>query len=244
MKQKRNNLRRRWSLRTRLLVPILVLFISSIIAVGLSSYLQAKKVTITTIQEVNEQSVSITKLVELITDIAAQTKLLSLNASIEAAHAGESGKGFSIVAAEIGKLAEQSQSATKDITSTIFEMNDVISEATQEFEHLLEFVNRNIDRANQSKISIDELMVNIEGVSGDMHGIESQLNTVKPILPQMKQSTEDFTTVSEETLASSEEMLASSESQFEQTEQTHQIGLKLIRLSKDLSAVTKNFHVD
>src|SRR5699024_4274845 len=160
-----------------------------------------------TIQEVNEQSVSITKLVELITDISAQTKLLSLNASIEAAHAGESGKGFSVVAAEIGKLAEQSQSATKDITSTIFEMNDVISEATQEFEHLLEFVNRNIDRANQSKISFDELMVNIEGVSGDMYGIESQLKTVKHVLPQMKQSTEDFTAVSQETLASSEEML-------------------------------------
>src|SRR5699024_7178282 len=96
-----------------------------------------------TIQEVNGQSESITNLVELITDIADRTKLLSLNASIEAAHAGESGRGFSVVASEIGNLAEQSQSATKDITSTLFEMHTVISEATQEFERLLAYVNKN-----------------------------------------------------------------------------------------------------
>ena len=197
-----------------------------------------------TIQEVNGQSESITNLVELITDIADRTKLLSLNASIEAAHAGESGRGFSVVASEIGNLAEQSQSATKDITSTLFEMHTVISEATQEFERLLAYVNKNIDSASRSKISFDELMNKIEDVTGDMHGIQSQLKIVKQVLPTIKQSTEDFTAVSQETLASSEDMLASSENQFEQTKQTHQIGLKLIRLSNDLSAVTKSFNVD
>lgn len=217
--------------------------ISNLIATFQTFETDFKKLT-GTIQEVNDQSLSITKLVELIKDIADQTKLLSLNASIEAAHAGEAGRGFSVVANQIGKLAEQSQSATKEITNTIFEMQAITSNATKKFKNLLDYVNRNIDSANQSKISFDELMHKIEEVTTDMQGIQTDLESVKGMLPNIEQSTIAFTSVSQETLASSEEMLASSESQYEQTKHTHEIGLKLIALSKDLSAVTKKFKVE
>lgn len=197
-----------------------------------------------TIQEVNHHSDSITNLVGLVKGITEQTKLLSLNASIEAARAGEAGKGFSVVANEIGKLAEQASIATEEIASTIENMQDITANANQEFKQLLQKMNANIDIANYSRMSFDDLMKEISEVSSKLSGIQGELGNVEQALPKLELSTEDFASVSQETLASAEEMLASSEQQYKQTQNAHEVGLKLIRLSKDLSAVTKRFEFD
>lgn len=77
---------------------------------------------IQSIQELEEKSKSISNIVSAINDIAEQTNLLSLNASIEAARAGDAGRGFSVVAEEIRKLADQCLASSSQISSIVDEI--------------------------------------------------------------------------------------------------------------------------
>jgi methyl-accepting chemotaxis protein len=197
-----------------------------------------------TIKQVKEYSKAITNLVGLVNGIAEQTKLLALNASIEAARAGEAGKGFAVVAHEVRNLAEQSTIATKEISQAIMNMENIALTATQEFNHMLSKINKNLKMANESKITFDELMQEIAGVNSNLQGMQGELEDLKGNLPQLELAAEHFSSVSQETLASAQEMLATSENQIQQMESTDEIGLKLNHLSKSLAAITMRFKVD
>ncbi|TXL61587.1 HAMP domain-containing protein [Cerasibacillus terrae] len=196
------------------------------------------------IQQVEEHIESIGQFTGTIQEIAEQTNLLSLNAQIEAARAGESGKGFAVVANEVRKLADQSKQAAENITSSIGDLNGISHTASNEFVTMLVKTKETLNISNQSQESISELMEGISDMDENLINMETDFSDLQQILPKLEQISLSFSSVSQETLASVEEMLASGEAQMKQIEGTHEIGLKLVDLSKTLTKHTNKFSVN
>lgn len=132
------------------------------------------------VAKLGESSKAVGQIVNTITMIAEQTKLLALNASIEAARAGEQGRGFSVVAAEVGKLAEQSQEATQQIAELVSHIQGetekavvAMADGTREVKLGTEIVAIAGDSFKDIVSLINEMFIQVQGISGSIQQIAS-----------------------------------------------------------------------
>ncbi|MBN1646676.1 MAG: HAMP domain-containing protein [Spirochaetales bacterium] len=133
--------------------------------------------TVKTIEEVNENLDNISNVAKIIMGIAAQTNLLALNAAIEAAHAGDAGKGFSVVAQEIRKLAEAVNIQSKKIKSDLQTIVNMIREAVHQSNEALEVfqsINTEILGVDNSLVEITDTMSELS--TGGKQIIEAIVN--------------------------------------------------------------------
>jgi PAS domain S-box-containing protein len=117
----------------------------------------AVQVTAEKMKLLAKRSSEISEIIDLINDVASQTNLLSLNAAIEAAHAGEAGLGFSVVAEEIRKLAERSARATRDVGSLIKGIQNETAEALDAMEKGMREVKGGSTLAEQARQSLQDI---------------------------------------------------------------------------------------
>jgi methyl-accepting chemotaxis protein len=124
----------------------------------------SSKATSTRVNALGENSARITTIVGVIQDIADQTNLLALNAAIEAARAGEQGRGFAVVADEVRKLAERTTQATKEIGSTVSSIQSETSEAVRAMEIATKEVESGVAKTSASGAALREIIEMSTGV--------------------------------------------------------------------------------
>jgi len=132
--------------------------------------------TAQTMQQLGEQSNRIQNVVKVIKEIADQTNLLALNAAIEAARAGEQGRGFAVVADEVRKLAEKTGRSTQEIAGMIEEIRSSTSHAIAEMEATVEMVEAGSVMAEKAGNSIIEIN---DGVSRVLKGVEDISSSIQ-----------------------------------------------------------------
>ncbi len=162
------------------------------------------------VQEMGLRSHQIGAIVETIDDIASQTNLLALNAAIEAARAGEHGKGFAVVADEVRKLAEKSATATKEIGGLIKGIQQTVNEAVQAMDEGAKEVEQGVQRANASGAALADILAAAETVTRQAETIAAAAQQMNAASAELVGAMETVSAIVEENTASTEEMAASS----------------------------------
>ncbi len=160
----------------------------------------------TKIQELGKLGGRIGAVVETIDDISEQTNLLALNAAIEAARAGEHGKGFAVVADEVRKLAERSSRETKQIADLIEQVQTGTQEAVSAMAAGTNKVKDGTDRADQAGRALSEILRAVDATVAQVTGIAAAAQGMAGSARRVTDAMQSISAVVEENTASTEEM--------------------------------------
>jgi methyl-accepting chemotaxis protein len=170
---------------------------------GIMQGLSAATATISAkLEEISGRASSIGSVVTTITKVADQTNLLSLNASIEAAKAGEYGTGFAVVAREIRRLADQTAVATLDIERIVGDMQNSVAGGVMEMDRFGKQVSEGVDESIQVSGQLAKIIGSVEALKPQfemvLEGMQSQASGAGQISEAMVQL-KSVTSISEET---------------------------------------------
>jgi len=160
--------------------------------------------------QMQQHSAQIGAIVETIDDIAEQTNLLALNAAIEAARAGEQGRGFAVVADEVRKLAERSGQATKEIATLIQTVQHGIEESVAAMDASLKQVESGSELAGEAGRALAEILDASRQVSEQVAQIASLAQEMSAASTELVGAMDSVSAVVEENTAAAEESAASS----------------------------------
>lgn len=171
------------------------------------------------VTKVGDSTGEIARFVETIGEIASQTNLLSLNASIEAARAGDAGRGFAVVADEIRQLADTSTAAVTEITAITNGINRLVSDTISKTKESVNEIKESAQLVDGACETFEEIFANIEATSELVTTMVENVRTVDEVATSVAAITEEQSASTEEILATAESLstLASNVSDNSQT---------------------------
>lgn len=191
---------------------------------------------ISSIEELNESSASIEQIIGVINTIAGQTSLLSLNASIEAARAGDYGRGFSVVADEIRKLAEQSKDSVMKIQKIVENIQLQTEKTVDVAKHSSEIVESQEEALLNTVNVFYEIDSQVAGLTEDLDSILTQIQAINDAKKETLSAIESISAISEETAAVTSTVQSSAEAQLEAARSLALAAKSLRTDSEDLSS--------
>ncbi|MEG1139800.1 MAG: methyl-accepting chemotaxis protein [Lachnospiraceae bacterium] len=181
------------------------------------------------VKKVDDSAIEINKITDMIGDIAEQTNLLSLNATIEAARAGEAGRGFTVVATEIGKLSTRSREAASDITKLIENISSEIQDTVERTTEAVVDIEESSETVNSTIVAFDKIFDYIVSSNHLVTEVNEKIKSIDNVAMSMA-------AITEEQSASTEEILATTEGLAEQANEIKDHSEKI----KEVSATLEN----
>ena len=195
------------------------------------------------IAQLGEESDKIGKIVDAISEIAEQTNLLALNAAIEAARAGEHGKGFAVVADEVRKLAEQSQESAREISSLIGSIQAKAQDAVHSMQAGVSNVKNGADAVDGAGKTFGEIIQMVTDVASGSQQMEKIVGALVQSTGVITQSVENINVKSRQVAKESETVSAASEEQSATMHEIADASRSLAEMAQSLQNVTSRFKI-